>query len=333
MIGLKIRRQRGVALLTVLLVVAIVTVISATMIARQQLLIRTTGNQQLSRQAWHYALGGEALAQIILEQDFKVAGANPREPIDHLGEAWARPLPVFEIEHGEIAVRIEDPSARFNLNSLMQGEQPNEQAVEQFRRLLQRLEISPIYADRLLDWLDSDQQTRGEYGAEDSAYLGLLPAYRAANQPLQDVSELRLLFAMTEAEYRKLAPYISALPSTAKLNVNTASPLVLSTLGDGLSVDAAMSLVDGRGQNGYQQLADFLAQPALSGMTAQGGGLAVGSQYFQVRSEVRVAERRQVLLSTLQRDNKGKVWVLQRNLGQAAQRLVVAKQNNKEEQR
>ena len=57
------RAERGVALITVLLVVALVTVVCASMIARQQLSIRATGNQLQVRQAWHYALGGEALAQ------------------------------------------------------------------------------------------------------------------------------------------------------------------------------------------------------------------------------------------------------------------------------
>ena len=58
------KAQRGVALITVLLVVAVVTVVCASMIARQQLSIRATSNQLQARQAWHYALGGEALAQL-----------------------------------------------------------------------------------------------------------------------------------------------------------------------------------------------------------------------------------------------------------------------------
>src|SRR5690606_7570020 len=52
--GVAVKAQRGVALITVLLVVAIVTVVSAGMIARQQLSIRTTANQLQARQAWHY---------------------------------------------------------------------------------------------------------------------------------------------------------------------------------------------------------------------------------------------------------------------------------------
>ena len=64
-------RQRGMALITVLLVVAVVTVVSAGIIARQQLSIRSSANQLHVRQAWHYALGGETLAKAILQRDLR----------------------------------------------------------------------------------------------------------------------------------------------------------------------------------------------------------------------------------------------------------------------
>ena len=310
-------RQRGVALITVLLIVAIVTLVSAALIARQQLAIRSTGNQLQARQAWHYALGGEALAQGLLQRDLRTPGSDPRAPVDHLREPWARPLPAYPIEQGEIAVRIEDLAGRFNLNSLVQNAQANPLAVERFRRLLQRLGIEQPYAERLLDWLDPDAQTSGALGAEDNAYLLLQPAYRSANQALADVSELRLLLGMSEADFRRLQPHVSALPANVGLNVNTASALLLSCLADTLSVEQAQSLVAARGEAGYRTLGAFLEQPALAGMAVQDAGLSVGSQYFQVLSEVRLGERRQVLASGLERDAQGQVRVLWRNLGQS----------------
>jgi len=325
------RAQRGVALITVLLVVAIVTVVCAGLIARQQLAIRATANQLQARQAWHYALGGEALAQAILSRDLKAPGSDPQQPVDHLQEAWAKPLPVFPIEQGEIAVHIEDLAGRFNLNSLVQNNnQVNPEALNRFKRLLQNLHIEQPYAERLADWLDDNQEPSGEYGAEDNQYLLLQPAYRPANRALEDVSELRLLLGMSEADYRRLAPHVSALPGDAALNVNTASALVLSCLAVGLTPDAAQALVAARGREGYRDLASFTGQPALGGSVPPEEGLALGSQYFRVISEVRLAERRQVLLSTLQRDAKGRVRVLQRDLGQPALLPPPATQEQKE---
>ena len=156
------KAQRGVALITVLLVVAVVTVVCASMIARQQLSIRATSNQLQARQAWHYALGGEALAQSILRRDLRATRESgaAQAPVDHLFEPWALPQPAFEIEQGRIQIRIEDLAGRFNLNSLVQNQQPSAAAQAQFRRLLLRLDITEPYAERLVDWLDADQQPR-----------------------------------------------------------------------------------------------------------------------------------------------------------------------------
>lgn len=318
------RRERGVALITVLLVVAIVTVVSAAMVARQQLSIRASSNQLQARQAWHYALGGEALAQAMLARDLRTGetgetGANGEAAaLDHLLEPWAQPLPAFEIDQGEILVRIEDLAGRFNLNDLLRDQQPNPAAVEQFRRLLLRLQISAPYAERLVDWLDPDQQPSGEYGAEDNAYLALDPPYRNAGRRLHDLSELRLLLDMRDEDFQRLAPYVVALPPNVPLNVNTASAMVLSSLSDNVSLGAAESLVELRRVAPFRNSAAFLAQPAMAGTTLQGTALAVGSQFFQATSEVRLGDRRLALVSLLQREQDGSVRVLARNLGQPA---------------
>ena len=73
------------------------------------------------------------------------------------------------------------------------------------------------FAERLIDWLDDNQEVSGSYGAEDNQYLLLEPPYRAANRPMQDVSELRLLLELSERDYRRLLPHVSALPAATAL--------------------------------------------------------------------------------------------------------------------
>lgn len=312
-------QQRGMALITVLLVVAVVTVVSAGIITRQQLSIRSSANQLHVRQAWHYALGGETLAKAILQRDLREG--DPRAPVDHPGEAWAKPRAPFALEEGgALRVQISDLSGRFNLNSMLRQGQPNAAAVAQFRRLLLGLQIEVPYAERLLDWLDADDQASGGYGAEDNQYLLAQPAYRAGNRELTDVSELRLLLEMSEADYQRLQPYVSTLPANTPLNVNTASARVLASLAEGISLSRAQGLVAARGGEGYRDVPSFLAQ--LNGLQVQSQALAVGSEYFQVLSEVSVGERRQVLRSTLQRASDARVYVLARDLGQGGMPLV-----------
>ena len=309
------RREQGMALITVLLVVVVVTVVSTGIIARQQLSIRSSANQLHVRQALHYALGGETLAKAVLQRD--LAAGDPRAPLDHLGEAWARPLASFTLdEGGELRTQISDLSARFNLNSLLREGQPNEAAVAQFRRLLRLLQIETPYAERLLDWLDADQEPTGGYGAEDNQYLLLQPAYRAGNRLLSDVSELRLLLEMSEEDYQRLLPHVGVLPAGAALNVNTASAEVLASLAEGIALGTAEGLVAARAGRPFEDVQSFLAQ--LGGLAVQSQGLAIGSEYFQVVSEVSVGERRQLLRSTLQRASDGRVYVLSRDLGLTA---------------
>ncbi|WXL24429.1 type II secretion system minor pseudopilin GspK [Ectopseudomonas mendocina] len=317
------KRQQGMALITVLLVVAVVTVISAGIIARQQVSIRSSGNQLHVRQALHYAMGGEILAKAILQRD--LSQGNPREPVDHLAERWARPNKPFALdEGGQLQMQIIDLSSRFNINSLVRNGQPNQPAVAQFRRLLLTLQIDAPYAERLIDWIDADDQPSGGFGAEDNQYLLDPPAYRAANREFADVSELRLILDMTPEDYQRLQLYVTALPADAPLNVNTASARVLTTLADGISFSTAQGLVAARGAEGFPNIKAFEAQ--VGGMKLQSQRLDVGSRYFQVITDVTVGDRRQVLRSNLYRGADGKVYVLSRDLGQGALMPVVVEE-------
>jgi general secretion pathway protein K len=303
------RRQRGVALITVMLVVALVTIICAALLLRQQLAIRSTGNQLLVRQAQYYAEGGELLAKAMLRRDLST------DQVDHLAEPWANPKLSFPLdEGGELRLRIEDLSGRFNLNSLAADGEAGKQALLRLRRLLQTLQLNPAYADRLLDWVDGDQDPGGMSGAEDDQYLLLKPAYRTGVGRIVDISELRLLLGMSETDYRRLAPFVSALPRDIGLNINTASAQVLACLGDNIPESALKTVIEGRGRTGYRDTAAFTQQLTAYAVSPQ--GLLTGSQYFRVTTEVLLGDRRQVLASYLQRGNDGRVRVMARDLGQ-----------------
>ncbi|XQR91280.1 type II secretion system minor pseudopilin GspK [Stutzerimonas urumqiensis] len=236
--------------------------------------------------------------------------------VDHLGEDWAQPIAAFELDEGSLQVRIEDLAGRFNLNSLVQNQQANDAAIEQFQRLLLGLDIEAPYAQRLVDWMDVDQTTAGENSAEDSAYGLLDPPYRTAGRRLYDVSELRLLLGMSERDFQRLAPHVAALPADVALNVNTVGARVLASLDESLTLAAARAAVNNRKEGGYKDVAGFLAQPALAGTELEGTPLAVESQFFQATSEVSLGDRRLVLVSQLKREADGEVRVIYRDLGQ-----------------
>src|SRR5439155_16157819 len=140
---------------------------------------------------------------------------------DDLTESWAMGLPTLPVEGGTIKVSIEDAQGRFNLNSVA-----NTASLQVFSRLLEVLRLDPQLANAVLDWIDTDDLVRPG-GAEDVDYLNLNPPYRAANQPMASVDELRLIRGFDAKTVAALLPYVTVLPPAAasEINVNTAPPV------------------------------------------------------------------------------------------------------------
>ena len=297
-------RQCGVALITVLLVFAVVAVIAAEMLRRSQLNVRSVGNLIESRQAYYYALGGEALARQVLALD-----ASNGRGRDSLDEAWAKVAEQapFEIDGGAIKVEIFDLQGRFNLNSLVDGQGvPVEGiALPRLKQLFAVLGVDARLADQWRDWVDRDQMPQPS-GAEDASY----PNYKTAGGPEADISSLRLLRDMQPEAFDKIAPHVAVLPPDALININTADATVLRALAPIIAARASQILARQQ-QGGYADLGELTS---ILGEGADVTGLAVNSSYFEVITTVQYLDRLQRLRSVLKRDqNSGAISVLSRS--------------------
>src|SRR5690606_22422215 len=147
------------------------------------------------------------------------------------------PIPPIPIEGGEVAGYLEDMQGRFNLNSLVmrQGNDfvPDPAAVRRLERLLEILELEPKWAGIIADWIDSDGQAGFPDGAEDSVYTSQAPPYRTAEMPITLASELLALAEFGIDRYRRLEPFVTALPIGTPINLCTASPELLDALVEG----------------------------------------------------------------------------------------------------
>lgn len=298
-------RQRGVALITALLVVALATIAAVAMTREQGLAIRRAENLRNAEQAWQYALGLEAFARKRLRED-QASG----DRVDTRNEAWASPLPVMPVENGRLTGRLEDVDGRFNVNSLLGSEAPEIQ-MERFRRLLEILDLEPAVAPALADWLDPDIEARAD-GAEDYYYTGLAPAYRAGNRPLVDPSELRLVLGVDGEAWERLEPHVTALPSTeTTINVNTATEPVLRSLAEGISADQASALARA-GRSGFSTVAEFLDSEPLDDLAVEPRGLGVESRHFHALGVVQLGDDVFRFHSLIHRTPRGAMPVLLR---------------------
>lgn len=316
------RAERGAALLTVLLLVAVMTVLLVAVLDDIRFGLRRTGNAQALTQAQWYALGSEELARA------RIARLDAGKGRTTLEGGWnGRPF-VFPIDGGAMRVRVDDGTACFNLNSVVEGA-PNhwtrrEAGVRQYLALLRALEFTPAQAatmaDALVDWIDSDQLP-GPAGAEDAAYADRGPGLRTSGALLAEASELRAVAGHDAAAYARLRPHVCALPDAAlsPVNVNTLEAhdaVLLTMLSDGaLDAGAARRVLASRPAGGWRDVPAFASQPLVLAASLSDPvleQLRVRTRYFNLRTEVEYDGAEVVLSALLDDDSQGPMRLVAR---------------------
>jgi general secretion pathway protein K len=273
--------QRGVAVVMAMSVVALAAIATTAMMTTQSTWSRASELEVNHAQAQVLIQAGVDWARAVLSDDRRMNN------VDHLKEPWALRLPPMPVDNGELAGYIEDQQGAFNLNNLIMGDKISVLQLERFRRLLSILGLPTTLASSLADWLDADSDPQPNGGAEDEYYLSLQPPYLAANRPLTDVEELALVRGFNDQVRARLSPFVSALPANTAINVNTASPEVLSAVIVGLDLDAARALVAQRERAYFRDSGDFLNR-LPRGIEIAGSDFKVSSNYFMGRVRVTI---------------------------------------------
>ncbi|MEO1045321.1 MAG: type II secretion system minor pseudopilin GspK [Pseudomonadota bacterium] len=218
------RSERGAALLTVLLLVAVLSVIAALMLERSTLATRLAVNGADRETARWSALGIEALAMRQITDLKRQGGRLP--PIGLTPEGLQQQVP---LERGAAEITVRDAATCFNINSLVTGESgllsTRPEAMEQFVRLANIVQIDArdgrALAAAIADWIDTDAQ-ENPGGAEDGFYLREDEPYRTAGQLINDIGELRAVRGMDSVTFDRLRPWLCALPAAemSRININ-----------------------------------------------------------------------------------------------------------------
>lgn len=309
--------QRGIALLTILVMVALATILAATIAKRQSNSAENTGYLMRQNQSLLYAKSAEAFFSELLIQD-----SDNGNSVDHLQENWAKPMPSFPVDGGSVQGRLVDESGKFNLNNLVKanGNEVDDLARRWFEKLLQRVGLPAELSQAVIDWQDTDDETTGAMGAESNYYQGLVPSYLAPNTKFHSVEELKLVRGFEGKNYDLIKQYITALPEPTKINMNTAPALLLASIDPSIDVNAVeQELKTKQADLSYfNNVEDLWKLNAFSGIEQQNKEdvatwLDSKSSFFTAQIEVVLSERKRQFSSSMHRQDK-QVAVYSRSL-------------------
>ena len=309
--------QRGVALLTILVMVALATILAATIAKRQTNTAENTGYLMRQNQSLLYAKSAEAFFSELLIQD-----SDNGSSIDHLQENWAKPMPSFPVEDGSVSGKLLDESGKFNLNNLVKadGNQVDDSARRWFEKLLQRVGLPAELSQAVIDWQDTNDEVTGAMGAESSYYQGLDPAYLTPNTKFHSIEELKLVRGFEGKNYDLIKPYVTALPEQTKVNMNTAPALLLASIDPKVDVKAIEQQLKIKETEltHFNNVDDLWKLSAFSGIDEQSKTDAESlldskSNYFTAQIEVMLSERKRQFNSLMMRKDK-QVIVYSRSL-------------------
>ncbi|WP_100658554.1 type II secretion system minor pseudopilin GspK [Alteromonas flava] len=324
-------QQRGVALITVLMVVALVAILGTEMVTRLQLQVQRTANIKDANQAYWYALGAEQYARKSIGELLDLSGDKI-----HLNQPWSQEF-VYPLDNGGIQAQLVDMQSCFNLNALTFNQEGAEFStgsqvtaeMEAFQRLLLTPELIPgldsysadVVRDSLADWLDENDQIRS-FGAEDVDYESLPNPYLAGNAPMQNKTELRLVNGVRPEWINALMPLVCARPNdlAMQINVNTMTEELAPVLAavTGLDVEQARRLIAARPSDGYDDVTAFLSEPDITALELpqdRQQWFSVTTQYFILYTKTRYNNATFAMSSVFHVDANKQVTVVRREFG------------------
>lgn len=289
-------RQRGVAIVAALLVVALVTVLSVQWLARQNALGRAVEAQRNSTQARWLLIAATDWARVILRED--------RNPVDYIGEVWSVPLARTTVSDASgrlqayVSGRIEDAQGRFNLADLVANNEVDPTALERFTRLCAAVSITAAQAQVIAKSIVAITPKSATPTPEHPIVVPSMPRLRA-------ITELAATPQVSADILAALDPYVIVLARNTKeptpINVNTASATVLASIAPQIAQGLAQAIVARRDQTRYfKDRNDFKnTYPALQATDKLDALITVDSSWFLATGRIehgKIDMIRQVLI-------------------------------------
>lgn len=276
--------QKGVALLSVMLVVTIAAVLSAQLMKQTSTALIDASHTEQYKQAFWYSRAGETLGRQILNEDLLDSQKRLQAASDSFEDKWAERFHAFDLDDGRLNIAIIDLRSRINLNAL-QGEAANSAELA-LREIWAQKSLPSAQLENLLDHLKQHS--------------------------VHDVSELLGLLDLNQQHLLELRPLIIALPDPRlAVNVNTANEAVLKALLADVSAPQVRKLIEMRTADAFSSL----DQLPLSNYASTSTKLDVKSEYFEVQAHAQFGSAHHYLRTRLHRNVDGEIRILDRAEG------------------
>lgn len=291
------RTEEGMALILTLLVVSILAVLILEFNYLMRVDSTIAGNYRDSLKALYLAKSGVNFGILLLRRDDLA--------YDALTEDWAASkLPVAEAE-GIILFEITDENRKIDINNIIAGGKID----EKLKRLFDLLEIPGELIYVIADWQDPDSEIRF-HGAEDDYYSCLPNPYCCKNGPLDTVTELLLLKGFDEDIFygkgndrEPLSSYLTVY-GDGKININTASLIILQTLSDDIDRSLAEAIVDYRDKKPFKSIEDVKKVVGDRIYNEISETLTVRSNFFSIQAQGLSGESSKNIRAVIERDSK-----------------------------
>lgn len=312
------RRQRGVAVVTALLLTTLAISIVASLFWQQQVQVRSMENQRLQLQTKWIQRGALDWASVIL-----------RQPYDNrisLEQVWATPLAETRLDqyierervqgenfNASLSGQVYDATARYNLNNLAAGGKRDPVETEVLGRLLTNLRQEPRLARPIADFVAAGQALTVDPAA-DPTTTAQTP--RKGNpMPVLRVDDLLAVQGVKPETVEALRPFVIVLPGQGTtVNVNTAPAEVLAAVLPGCSVSQANALVEQRKRVPWNDVEQFKTELQCQGEPSGEPKISITSNYFLVQSRIRLDRAALDAESLVQRGgnlvNRGSISVI-----------------------
>ena len=262
--------EQGAALLSVLLLVAVMSVAAVAMLEVSMRSIQLTKVADAQARVNWLVAGAEQAGLLAVEDLWEASEGRLNAETPGLGQPNIQLL-----EGAELSLVLEDATNCFNLNSIAPGEARDDQdapGYTLYEEMLTGLGLLENDAERLAaslaDWVDTDNTPRLG-GAEDGYYVSQTPPYRSASRPLVAVSDLRAVRGYSKEIYEALLPLVCVRDDTATvaLNINTLTvlqaPLLTMAFSGELDLEDARDVIGQRPIGGWPSVEVFLEAPPL----------------------------------------------------------------------